>query len=75
MKDPLALLDKLMGFGMNMKILKKLFGMEQKPRECPKLGRNDPCWCGSGKKYKRCHMESDMKKRSRILAASCTTRS
>jgi uncharacterized protein len=18
-------------------------------------GRNDPCWCGSGKKYKRCH--------------------
>jgi tetratricopeptide (TPR) repeat protein len=22
-------------------------------------GRNDPCWCGSGKKYKRCHMRSD----------------
>jgi preprotein translocase subunit SecA len=21
----------------------------------PKLGRNDPCWCGSGKKYKKCH--------------------
>lgn len=20
-----------------------------------KLGRNDPCWCGSGKKWKRCH--------------------
>lgn len=20
-----------------------------------KTGRNDPCWCGSGKKYKRCH--------------------
>jgi len=20
-----------------------------------KIGRNDPCWCGSGKKYKRCH--------------------
>ena len=19
------------------------------------LNRNDPCWCGSGKKYKRCH--------------------
>ncbi|HEX7588979.1 MAG TPA: SEC-C metal-binding domain-containing protein, partial [Anaerolineae bacterium] len=26
-----------------------------------KLGRNDPCWCGSGKKYKNCHMQSDMK--------------
>jgi hypothetical protein len=22
----------------------------------PKLGRNDPCWCGSGKKYKKCHL-------------------
>ena len=20
-----------------------------------KLGRNDPCWCGSGKKWKKCH--------------------
>ena len=24
-----------------------------------KLLRNDPCWCGSGKKYKKCHLESD----------------
>ncbi len=24
-------------------------------RERPKIGRNDPCWCGSGKKYKKCH--------------------
>lgn len=24
-----------------------------------KLGRNDPCWCGSQKKYKHCHMEFD----------------
>ncbi|HID88600.1 MAG TPA: hypothetical protein EYP52_02655 [Anaerolineae bacterium] len=23
-------------------------------------GRNDPCWCGSGKKYKHCHMREDM---------------
>ena len=23
-------------------------------RETPKLGRNDPCFCGSGKKYKKC---------------------
>ena len=26
-----------------------------------KLGRNDHCWCGSGKKYKNCHMEFDEK--------------
>jgi preprotein translocase subunit SecA len=24
-------------------------------REGAKIGRNDPCWCGSGKKYKQCH--------------------
>jgi hypothetical protein len=24
-----------------------------------KLGRNDPCWCGLGKKYKHCHLMSD----------------
>ena len=26
-----------------------------------KLGRNDACWCGSGKKYKACHEEFDRK--------------
>ena len=26
-----------------------------------KLERNDPCWCGSGKKYKNCHMRFDEK--------------
>lgn len=25
-------------------------------------GRNDPCWCGSGKKYKNCHLRSDQEK-------------
>ena len=24
-------------------------------RDQPKVGRNDPCWCGSGKKFKKCH--------------------
>jgi preprotein translocase subunit SecA len=28
-------------------------------RDAPKVGRNDPCPCGSGKKYKHCHMRSD----------------
>ena len=36
-------------------------GGEQSPasmtmkRDQPKVGRNDPCPCGSGKKYKHCH--------------------
>ena len=27
-----------------------------------KIYPNDPCWCGSGKKYKNCHMQSDLAK-------------
>ena len=26
-----------------------------------KIERNDPCWCGSGKKYKKCHADFDEK--------------
>lgn len=26
-----------------------------------KIGRNDPCWCGSGRKYKQCHEAFDHK--------------
>jgi tetratricopeptide (TPR) repeat protein len=28
-------------------------------RAAAKLGRNEPCWCGSGRKYKRCHLDVD----------------
>ena len=24
-----------------------------------KMNRNEPCWCGSGKKYKHCHLAFD----------------
>jgi preprotein translocase subunit SecA len=30
----------------------------QRPKvnsEIENIGRNDPCWCGSGKKFKKCH--------------------
>ncbi len=33
--------------------------VEPYTREQPKVGRNDPCWCGSGKKFKRCHGKLD----------------
>lgn len=29
-------------------------GEEPYRREDPKIGRNDPCYCGSGKKFKKC---------------------
>jgi preprotein translocase subunit SecA len=27
----------------------------QPVKSSKQLGRNDPCWCGSGKKWKKCH--------------------
>jgi preprotein translocase subunit SecA len=33
------------------------------------LGRNAPCWCGSGKKYKNCHMRQDMESQRGQVAA------
>lgn len=32
------------------------------------LGRNDPCRCGSGKKYKKCHLEEDEARERKQLA-------
>ncbi|HET9461646.1 MAG TPA: SEC-C metal-binding domain-containing protein, partial [Gaiellaceae bacterium] len=31
------------------------FAQAQAVNEHKDIGRNDPCWCGSGKKFKRCH--------------------
>jgi preprotein translocase subunit SecA len=30
-------------------------GAREPVRAGPKIGRNDPCYCGSGKKFKKCH--------------------
>ena len=37
--------------GQGKKVVKKVSVVR---REAPKIGRNDPCPCGSGKKYKNC---------------------
>ncbi|SNR52707.1 SEC-C motif-containing protein [Haloechinothrix alba] len=29
------------------------------PTQRTDLGRNDPCWCGSGRKYKKCHPDGE----------------
>ncbi len=37
-------------------------GFHPRPKRAvaaPKVGRNDPCPCGSGKKYKQCHLEQE----------------
>jgi preprotein translocase subunit SecA len=44
-------------------------GKPQPYKKNIKLGRNDPCWCGSGRKYKMCHMEEDQRKERQSLSA------
>src|SRR4051812_15054998 len=40
------------------------------PAPHAKLGANDPCWCGSGKKFKRCHKGAE----SRVIAGVVSPR-
>ena len=43
-------------------------------REGKKVGRNDPCPCGSGKKYKKCHLlEDDKKTTAKACSLTCGT--
>jgi methionyl aminopeptidase len=39
-----------------------MFSPEEKPDQIRDMGRNELCWCGSGKKYKKCHLMEDEKK-------------
>ncbi len=48
-------------------LVKRVFSDPELP---PELGRNEPCWCGSGKKYKHCHLERDERKRSALRAST-----
>src|SRR5580698_490327 len=38
-----------------------------------KIGRNDPCWCGSGQKYKRCHLNREAETRLPFAAIAQQT--
>ncbi|MFA5083970.1 MAG: preprotein translocase subunit SecA [Candidatus Paceibacterota bacterium] len=39
----------------NPGIITKAAPAQQTAESSKKIGRNDPCWCGSGKKFKKCH--------------------
>jgi hypothetical protein len=51
--------------------IRNLFSRPERPQEVP-LGRNDLCWCGSGKKYKRCHLAKDEAKQREANYAAIT---
>lgn len=36
-----------------------------------KLDRNEVCWCGSGNKYKKCHLQEDEKEIRKRYPADC----
>ena len=44
----------ILGEDKIQEITKKYKQSKTVRRESPKIGRNDPCPCGSGKKYKHC---------------------
>jgi len=59
-----------------MGFLRRLFSVSGTPPDSArKLGRNAKCWCGSGQKYKHCHLESDKRYFSSKLASTCKTSS
>ena len=43
------------GYKQNSKVIWPGFSTAPLPRHVAKVGRNDPCPCGSEKKYKDCH--------------------
>ncbi len=47
----------------------RAFGRQERSAPVAKPGRNDVCWCGSGKKYKKCHLPADEAEAAR--KASC----
>jgi uncharacterized protein YecA (UPF0149 family) len=46
-----------------MKLLERLFNNKKADAKKAEPGRNEVCWCGSGKKYKRCHLGKDEEKK------------
>jgi hypothetical protein len=57
----LALRDQMHGFfGDEPEAAKATPSLPQQPvRAVQRPGRNDPCWCGAGRKYKKCHLVAD----------------
>jgi preprotein translocase subunit SecA len=43
------------GYGVEEEEAQPAFVEQRRLDETETLGRNDPCWCGSGKKFKKCH--------------------
>ncbi len=56
--------------GLFHKVLNLIKG-EEGTRPVVLPGRNEPCWCGSGKKYKKCHQPDDQEKAAKSCSMNC----
>jgi SEC-C motif len=45
------------------RLLPPIFPSQGPPPFTGEIGRQEPCWCGSGKKYKQCHLRKDSEQR------------
>lgn len=54
-----------------LKTIAGLFASKEEEEAAKDLGRNDDCWCGSGRKYKRCHLDDDTQKLRRRHILNC----
>jgi uncharacterized protein YecA (UPF0149 family) len=57
-----------MGF---FKTIGSLFKTGEDVGPSQKVGRNEACWCGSGIKYKKCHLIEDEKKMAKKYSSNC----
>jgi hypothetical protein len=51
--------------------IQNLFKAREDSRPVVLPSRNEPCWCGSGKKYKKCHQPDDQEKAAKACAVNC----
>lgn len=56
--------------GLFERALRSLKGKEN-DAPADKPGRNESCWCGSGKKYKKCHLAEDQKATVGMCSLNC----
>lgn len=54
-----------------LKSVIRYFAPEQGNDIVKRPGRNEPCWCGSGVKYKKCHLPADDKKQAKNFSVNC----
>jgi hypothetical protein len=47
------------------------FFMGEEETRITRPGRNEPCRCGSGRKYKKCHLPEDENKSGKLNSIHC----